>query len=461
MDNKHRDNVVITTSADRTEDSFTTTFVSESRLMSLHELLQPTFITQRIQTDVRGSLLKQEELEAIGKLFDEANNPDRNEELELDFFGSFSVQPDLITHDLSLSLAATTASTCTCSTLNLIDFDIDDDVNKGKEEVSSKSSDVPVGYLLPLDKEKENEKSQEQHEAQQNQQTQRQKNIEIVDNNLKQLEEAQQLQDSDIQDENDETEYEESDYHTSAIKVDLIEAELHYRLSTRTIKADFREEIIGEKSNLSFMFQFHTCNISLLLNEMKNEVRIPMTEVKGFELVDGRIISARISPEFQCSYYYHPTTFQCPNFSRVSKDPTGGLMNGTLSLLLKPCEYESTIKLSIVEMAINKVWYEQHKIKNEPLNLDDVNEKIYITCVTPIAQRILLFPKDGSLRQFISCVQSRLSITPSAIRYRMAGNNDSQNNIVESEHQWIEAKRQALDDNHQFAIPRLRVQLDF
>ncbi|CAG8557351.1 275_t:CDS:2 [Ambispora gerdemannii] len=323
----------------------------------------------------------------------------------------------------------------------------DDRVDSLKQEdfEESKIHAVPVDDLLKLNK------NNKQHQRQQ-------------------LVAEQKLHDNDIQDDNDNNDEEDGngdeklDYHTFAIKVDLIEAELHYRLNTRTIKADFREEKeegqVVKKSNLSFMFQFHTCHISLFLNAMKNEVRIPMTEVTGFVLVDGRVISVRMLPNFQCSYYYHPTTFHCPNSSRMPEDPTGGLMNGTLSFQLKPCEYEGSIKLSIVEMAINKIWYEQHKIKNEPLDLDDVNEKIYVTCVTPISQRILLFPKDGSLRDFISSVQSRLSITPSVIQYRITGNGNTCNqHVVQSEDQWVEAKRQAVNA-HNFVIPRLRVQLD-
>ncbi|CAG8468826.1 11166_t:CDS:2 [Diversispora eburnea] len=180
--------------------------------------------------------------------------------------------------------------------------------------------------------------------------------------------------------------------------------------------------IIRSKNSkdLAFYFKFNEETISICLNSMKDEMVIPLNQLY-LRREESKV------------------TF------KKNKDPTGGLLAGTHSILLTPYNECCPEVLFIIEAGINKLWFDRFGIVNE-LKLSANSPSLSISCYLPHQTRaLLLFPKNENFFHFVVYIKGRFKYPLKRLKYKTRkGDIVSLND----EKDWELAKGSAITKNN-------------
>ncbi|CAG8499072.1 28746_t:CDS:2 [Dentiscutata erythropus] len=236
--------------------------------------------------------------------------------------------------------------------------------------------------------------------------------------------------------------------------------------------------------------------ISICLNNMKDEIVINVKEIEEFRIAkdrDQKAIVLRLNPNFDRTYLYHSEGYPYKeNPVRLYKDPTNDRLTDLSCLNLKPenfiksgelFEIEKFIKKLVIETGqLNKAsrnnnWTSHNfrSIKNdnayyskeEPSMMNSKGilqpnstlkspnvttiqrREIYITCIIPTQKRAVIYPCDGLLGHFQFYLKQRFGWKWDRMWY----NNKGFWTLLNDEEEWKRAKKRI-----QFRrLPRLEV----
>ncbi|RHZ84404.1 hypothetical protein Glove_82g61 [Diversispora epigaea] len=168
--------------------------------------------------------------------------------------------------------------------------------------------------------------------------------------------------------------------------------------------------------DLAFYFKFNEETISICLNSVKDEILIPLNQLVSFKLSSSLQICMKLLPNFHRTYLRREeskVTF------KKNKDPTGGLLAGTHSILLTPYNECCPEVLFLIEAGINKLWFDRFGIVNE-LKLSTNSPSLSISCYFPHQTKalLLLFPKNENFFHFVVYIKGRFKYPLKRLKYK-------------------------------------------
>ncbi|CAG8558708.1 12972_t:CDS:2, partial [Acaulospora colombiana] len=99
--------------------------------------------------------------------------------------------------------------------------------------------------------------------------------------------------------------------------------------------------------------------VSLCLNSMRDEIVIPLNQLVSFKVSSSLQICMKLSPDFE------RVSVAQSAVSRMDMDPTNGLLDGTLSILLTHNIGVCPQVLYLIEAGINRLWFDRFEVANK------------------------------------------------------------------------------------------------
>ncbi|RHZ84471.1 hypothetical protein Glove_81g56 [Diversispora epigaea] len=228
--------------------------------------------------------------------------------------------------------------------------------------------------------------------------------------------------------------------------------------------------------------------ISICLNNMRNEISISMKEIESFRLGRDFSIVLKLKFNFVRTYYFHSKGFPYrDNPTRTDKDPTNGRLNTLRCFNLKPETHIRTAEITRLDELFKNLLFSQTSSLNQtgiintattpskkynsntfsiaPLKPnfppqryydsvyqnDEIKTKeMYITCIIPTQKRAVVYSTDGILSHFKFHVRQRFGWKWERMWYK---SNMGGWYKLEEESDWKNLKRQARDKG----LPRIEI----
>ncbi|CAG8556798.1 2589_t:CDS:2 [Diversispora eburnea] len=202
--------------------------------------------------------------------------------------------------------------------------------------------------------------------------------------------------------------------------------------------------------------------ISICLNNMRNEISISMKEIESFRLGRDFSIVIKLKFNFVRTYYFHSKGFPYRDKpTRTNKDPTNGRLNTLRCFNLKPETHIGTAEITRLDELFKNLLFPQmsqlnqnfppQKYYNSVYQNDGIKMKeMYITCIIPTQKRAVVYSSDGILSHFKFHVRQRFGWKWERMWYKsdMGGWYK-----LEEESDWKNLKRQAQDKG----LPRTEI----
>ncbi|CAG8631060.1 13538_t:CDS:2 [Cetraspora pellucida] len=219
---------------------------------------------------------------------------------------------------------------------------------------------------------------------------------------------------------------------TEYLKVDIGICTINQVESIKTIRA-------YKPKDISLLFRFNQETLSLCSNSMKNEVMIPLNQLRSFKVSSSMIICFRLVPNFQKRYFRH-TDLSLIKPIEVTKDPTNFNIEHARSMTLTPLKEVQAETLHILEAGINRLWFEKYGIANK-ITLKPKCQWFYITCYLPRQTRAVYFPDNENLYHFIMYLKGRFKLPITRLKYRSRKGDIC---LLSNDQDWESAKSSAI-----------------
>ncbi|CAG8637407.1 7432_t:CDS:2, partial [Acaulospora morrowiae] len=199
-----------------------------------------------------------------------------------------------------------------------------------------------------------------------------------------------------------------------------------------------------EPNDMVFLFRFNQNAVSLCLNSMRDEIVIPFDQLVSFKVSSSLQICMKLKQDFNRVYLRRERLATQSAILKVEKDPTGGLLDGTLSILLTHNVGVCPQVLYMIEAGINKLWFDRFGVVNE-MKVSSNCPSLNICCYLSNQAKEFSFPKNENLFHFIVYLKGYLKYPLKKLKYKT-----KKGEIVplRNESDWESAKSVTDTDNH-------------
>ncbi|CAG8457642.1 10594_t:CDS:2 [Funneliformis mosseae] len=153
---------------------------------------------------------------------------------------------------------------------------------------------------------------------------------------------------------------------------------------------------------MAVRFHESTQEMSLWLNDLKDEIFIPFDQLKGFRIAEYKELEVSLVLNFHRRYYQ--------NDVEVKGDPTNGLLEKATSLIITPRNNVPIESLTTIEDIIDKyrfgiflATYKISSIRRDPVN----SIEIYVKFFMYVERGGVVVPEDISLDGIIQTISKK------------------------------------------------------
>ncbi|CAG8732082.1 14945_t:CDS:2, partial [Racocetra persica] len=212
---------------------------------------------------------------------------------------------------------------------------------------------------------------------------------------------------------------------TEYLKVDIGICTINHVGSIKTIRG-------YKPKDITLLFRFNQETLSLCSNSMKNEIMIPLNQLRSFKVSSSMLICFRLVPNFQKRYFRH-TDLSLTKPKEVTKDPTNFNIEHALSMTLTPLKEVQAETLHILEAGINRLWFEKYEVVNK-ITFKQKWQKCQWT-------RAVYFPDNENLYHFVVYLKGRFKFPITRLKYRSRKGDIC---LLSNDQDWEFAKNSAI-----------------
>ncbi|CAG8443702.1 6435_t:CDS:2 [Acaulospora morrowiae] len=228
-------------------------------------------------------------------------------------------------------------------------------------------------------------------------------------------------------------------------------------LSTITFYPNEKKILSSMCDQMELLLKYSRGVLAISFNKKKyiEEIQIQWSDIKSFRIVNGHDIEMVFCEGFQAKFYNISKNFRNHSKSNgknlceeIIKDPTGGFMNGTTSILLSPCSMVHPATIMMIDAAIQKFCFshdtgynmEEKEVNTKLANItkakgevifsnvpskisEQDNNIMYVTIVFLTHNRIMLSPMNISVSAMLQNIENRFAIKIDSFRYRNFNND--------------------------------------